>query len=235
MRRAQNKKNGKKLLDGTIDGTLRGSAAVSNLTNFVQKITPKMLEECGIQKRFFNVTFENIERKGLPQDIEIRQNFGKIKEYALHIDQHIENGEGLILLGACGTLKTTMAIAVLRSQIDRGKAGFFIPMCSLIDDISTRYNANREDWARFEMKIRRTPLLILDDLGSENNAANWVAAKVDSIITERYNRMLPMIITTNHTYAELKNTYAARIIDRLRSTSLGLTFIGKSQRKTFGT
>ena len=55
-------------------------------------------------------------------------------------------------------------------------------------------------------------------------------AKVDSIITERYNRMLPVIVTTNLTREKLGETYSGRILDRLKSTSKLLAFKGESER-----
>lgn len=66
--------------------------------------------------------------------------------------------------------------------------------------------------------------------GGENTDQSWVLAKVDSIITERYNKMLPIIVTTNLSKEELMGTYSGRIVDRLRNTSKYLAFHGASQR-----
>ena len=188
------------------------------------------LERHGIFKRFQNVTFEAIEEKGLPPDKQIRANYAQVKKFASNLDEHIKNGEGLILSGKYGTMKTTMAVAVLRQLIDAGHGGLMIPMCSLIDSLYTLRTTNREEWARYEQSIRNTRLLVIDDLGGENTDQSWVLSKVDSIITERYNRMKSVIITTNKTPQELAGTYSGRIVDRLRSTSQVLTFDGKSQR-----
>lgn len=192
------------------------------------------LQEYGIFKRFANTTFSEIERIGLPSNASICQNYKIVKDYAENIYENIENGIGLIMLGDCGTLKTTFSIAIMRKLIDdnaKNKAScYFIPMTNLMDMIFTMNNLNKEEAARFEKKIRSTKLLVIDDLGSENTDINWVKSKVDSIITERYNRMLPCIISSNLTFDELKNTYASRIIDRLRSSNKALIFCGKSVR-----
>ena len=55
-------------------------------------------------------------------------------------------------------------------------------------------------------------------------------AKVDSILTDRYNRLRPTIITTNLTRDELEGTYSGRILDRLKSTARLLVFQGASER-----
>lgn len=204
-----------------------------NVTVF--RISPEIrLKEYGIYKRFINTTFAEIERIGLPDNASIRQNYKIVKDYAQNIHENIENGAGLIMLGDCGTLKTTFSVAIMRKLIDENRENkascYFIPMTSLMDMIFTMSNLNKEEASRFEKKIRNTQLLVIDDLGSENTDVSWVKSKIDSIITERYNRMLPCIISSNLTFDELKNTYASRIIDRLRSTNKALIFCGKSAR-----
>lgn len=188
------------------------------------------IERCGIHRRFQDVTFDAIEARGLPDNPTIQRNYAEVKDYAAHLKENIKNGLGIIMTGSYGTMKTTMAVAVLRKHIDDGGGGLLIPMCSLIDNLYSLRTLNREEEARFEERIRKTPLLVLDDLGSENTEQGWVLAKVDSIITERYNRMLPVIVTTNLTREELGETYSGRIIDRLKSTSKLLAFSGKSER-----
>jgi len=180
------------------------------------------------------VTFSSIEERGLPRDEELRKNYGIVKSYAASLDENIANGMGILLSGNYGTMKSTMAVAVLRYQLERGKAGLFVPMCSLIDNLFTMQKLNKEEWAKYEFKIRNTPMLVLDDLGSENTDQGWILAKVDSIITERYNKMRPIIITTNLSKADLKGTYSGRLFDRLRSTSKCIVFRGESQREAVG-
>ena len=195
-------------------------------------LKPEDLEHYGIYRRFQKVTFRQIETQGLPANPVIRRHYQTIKGYADHLAENVAEGKGLILLGACGTMKTTLSIAVMRVQIARGSSCYFIPMTTLMDEIFTRHAMNKEDCARFEHRIRTTQLLVVDDLGSENTDVGWVRSKVDSILTERYNRMLPCIITSNLTFEELKGTYEMRLIDRLRHANMALMFTGESLRKS---
>lgn len=189
------------------------------------------MEWAGIYKRYQAVTFENIEKRGIPDNANIRENYEAIKKYAADLEDNIKRGYGLILSGHYGTMKTTMAVAVLRQWIDSGHNGLIVPMCSLMDNLYTMRIMNREEFAKYDKRIRSTPLLVIDDLGGENNEA-WILSKIDSIITERYNKMLPVIITTNLTRKELEGTYSARVMDRLRNTSNYLAFNADSQRRT---
>ena len=129
-------------------------------------------------------------------------------------------------------MKTTLSVAIMRVQIARGGSCYFIPMTTLMDEIFTRHAMNKEDCVRFEQRIRTTQLLVVDDFGSENTDVGWVRSKVDSILTERYNRMLPCIITSNLTFEEMKGTYEMRLIDRLRHANMALMFTGESLRKS---
>jgi DNA replication protein DnaC len=197
-----------------------------------QQERDRELERAGIMKRYRNVTFESIEKRGLPDNEEIRRNYAVVKEYATrNLEWNYEHGFGLILAGNYGTMKTTMAVAVLREWMNGGHNGMLVPMCSLIDNLYTMRSLNREEWAKYEMRIRSTPLLVIDDLGGESTDQSWVLAKVDSIITERYNKMLPIIVTTNLSKEELTGTYSGRVMDRLRNISQYLVFSAESQRQ----
>jgi len=194
-------------------------------------LSAKELEQAGICRRFYGASFAEIERRGLPGSENIRRNYGKVRTFADALGENLAQGMGLILSGSCGTMKTTMAVAVLRQHLDAGNHGIFVPMCSLVDNLFTMRALDREEWARYEKRIRSTQLLVLDDLGGEDTGQGWIRSKVDSILTERYNGMRSTIVTTNLLPEELESTYSGRIIDRLRSTSIFLTFSGRSERR----
>ena len=195
------------------------------LTKPTTGIDKKTLEYAGIMERFQTVKFENV----IPTE-DIKQNADMVLNYADNIEKHIVNGEGLILSGSYGTMKTTLAICVLRKYLEQGGRGLFVPMCSMMDSLYSMKARSVEEWINYENRLRNTSLLVIDDLGSEDVSAPWVLSKVNSIITERYNRKKSIIITTNLTKEELAKTYAGRIIDRLRSTNYYISFTGKTKR-----
>lgn len=196
------------------------------LTKPTTGIDKKTLEYAGIMERFQTVKFENV----IPTE-DIKQNADMVLNYADNIEKHIVNGEGLILSGSYGTMKTTLAICVLRKYLEQGGRGLFVPMCSMMDSLYSMKARSVEEWINYENRLRNTSLLVIDDLGSEDVSAPWVLSKVNSIITERYNRKKSIIVTTNLTKEELAKTYAGRIIDRLRSTNYYISFNGKTKRR----
>ena len=187
----------------------------------------KNLERCGVYQRFWDCTLANIEQAGVPAGI--REAYRQVQGYARNLPENITAGRGLLLKGAVGTMKTTLAVAVLQEQIARGGSGFFITMSGLLDRIFTLKANSPDQWAKFELNLRETPLLVLDDLGAEHTES-WVLTKVDAIIAERYNRCRPVIITTNLSTGQLRGIYAERVIDRLRSTLQVVNFSGPSLR-----
>ncbi|WP_006716203.1 ATP-binding protein [Desulfitobacterium metallireducens] len=189
----------------------------------------KTLTRCGIHQRFLSSSFGQIEEIEIPQNLQ--NQYRQIKAYAAHLEENIKAGRGLLLKGAVGTMKTTLAVAVLREYLDHGGEGLFLTMSGLLDNIFTLKAKSMNQWARFEQQIRDTPLLVLDDLGAEHTEG-WVLTKVDSIIAERYNRCRSIVITTNLSTAQLRGVYAERVIDRLRSTLEIINFSGPSQRRS---
>lgn len=186
------------------------------------------LEKCGIYKRFRSCTFEDIEKVGVPGAIQ--EQYIQVKAYAENLPENLDEGRGLLLKGSVGTMKTTLAVAVLQQHIYDGGWGRFISMASLLDNIFSLKAKDASEWVKFEQDLRETPLLVLDDMGSEHTEG-WVLTKVDAIISERWNRCRSIIITTNLSTEQLKSTYAERVIDRLRNTMQVINFSGGSLRR----
>jgi DNA replication protein DnaC len=60
--------------------------------------------------------------------------------------------------------------------------------------------------------VRKAPLLILDDLGTESGTP-WAQEKLFQIFNYRYNARLPTLITTNHELEEIPLRLRSRLVD----------------------
>ena len=205
-------------------GAAAAEAAKKQEAAWLQK-----LEKAGIHRRYQGCTIDLLFGQNAPT--QISDAMAAVMQYVEDLEKNIKSGRGLILMGPVGTGKTSAAIAVLQYGLQRDYGGMFIGMSSLLDTIFTTKEKNRDEWVEFERRLRETTLLVIDDLGTEK-PDGWVQIKLDAIISERYNRMKPVIVTTNLDAIGLKNTYTERIIDRLRQTSKLLTFPGPSLRET---
>lgn len=190
-----------------------------------------ILGRYGVQKRQQHISFEWIISESKFNDCD-RESYRKAYQYGQDITRAINNGKGLILKGTVGTGKTTLAIAIMRKAVEQGIRCLFVNNISLNDKLLNLLNSDRKELTNYDKLLRTVPLLVIDDFGAESDRNNrsWVVEKMESIIGDRYDRMLPIIITTNLGNDELKERYNLRIFDRLRDTCDVLNFQGQSLR-----
>ena len=191
----------------------------------IKTLWRKKLQEADVPKRFERANFGALVVPGY-----LEEQAEKVSSFARHLKQNLEQGQGLILKGAVGTLKTTLAVAVLQEVLASGFDGMFVTMPSLLDTIFSLKEINPAEWVAFEQRLRKSRLLVLDDLGYERSEG-WVTTKVDAIISERYNSVVSTIATTNLSASELKGRYAEKLLDRFGSTCQPVTFTGASLRE----
>lgn len=190
------------------------------------------VERANIPLRYQGARFENMKTEGCPADI--RPIAKAAYRYAQNLKDHIRKGEGLIFSGTAGRMKTTLACCIAQKAIDAHVGVYFISMPELLDMlVSMSRNRDTTELRNFESRIRDISLLILDDFGAEY-PSGWVLNKVDAIITNRYNNLKPVIITTNLLKGEMQERYVTRVFDRLRSANRLLTVSGDSLRPNAG-
>ena len=96
-------------------------------------------------------------------------------------------------------------------------------MPELMDALRAGYKDGSYD-ERFAL-MKRVPVLILDDLGTEN-ASDWVAEKLFQLFNARYLKAAPTVVTTNldieAAEAKLSERVRSRLLDRKLSTVVQL-------------
>jgi len=156
-------------------------------------------------------TFETFEsRKGeLPKAEE-----ENLKQAVSHARAFAENPEGwLIFTGTYGCGKTHLAAAIANHNATQGRPALFVVVPDLLDHLRATFNPQSAVTfdQRFE-EVRRAPLLVLDDLGTES-ATPWAREKLYQIFDYRYNAHLPTVITTATPIEELDPRLATRMLD----------------------
>ena len=119
----------------------------------------------------------------------------------------------LILIGGYGCGKTHLAAAIANERVSQNQPALFVNTPDLLDHLRATYSPNSTVSydERFDM-VRQTPLLILDDLGTEN-ATPWAGEKLYQILNYRYNARLPTVITTNRRLEEIDGRLRSRMGD----------------------
>jgi DNA replication protein DnaC len=150
---------------------------------------------------------------------------------------------GIILSGGYGIGKTHLVTAIANQLIQAGTAVICMTMVELLERIKASYDeAARHDCAPREAEIMRqyemVPLLIIDDLGSEN-PTEWGLSRLYAIVNARYEAYQPTIVTTNYDMEELiarltpkggDKHNATKTVDRLREMCYKLPMGGESWR-----
>ena len=165
-----------------------------------------------------------------------RKAYTRAKEYA----KGLVSGkrDSLFITGNVGTGKTHLAASIANYLIENDIRVKFGTLINLLGEIKDSYKSDRETEGFIMDTYSKVPLLIIDDLGKEK-PSEWVLEKLFTIINNRYERNLPIVITTNYNREQLAERLAngsnyvivESIISRLYEMCSGVSIKGEDKRK----
>ncbi len=156
-------------------------------------------------------------------------NLKLCQRYARHFDEMLEKNQGLLFYGGVGTGKTFAAACIANHLLNQRVP---VVMTSFVKLLETMQGFKEEDGVLIS-RLNRAKLLIIDDLGAERST-DFALEKVYNIVDSRYRARLPIILTTNLSMAEMKETVDirySRIYDRIFELCYPMQFTGPSWRK----
>lgn len=127
---------------------------------------------------------------------------------------------GLVLSGGVGRGKTGLASCVLLERARRGESVLWIDFSKFIRKVRETYRENSvTSYEEIIEAAASVPFLLLDDMGDLNATkaiSDDLRRNVYDVISERYNELLPTLITTNLSSAQFRATFGDRIADRVQ-------------------
>ena len=187
-------------------------------SSFAGRFSPSLCDECGETRRHADEAEQRlvmIAERNVPRRY-ARSTFDNFicgtptQERALDA-MRCDASSGVYLIGRAGCGKTHLAAAAVLS----GPYGsLFVATTDMLDDIRAGFDG---DGQGLMARARTAPLLALDDLGTES-VTDWVRDRLYTLLNERWNRCLPLIVTTNCT----PKVIAERIGDGAASRIAGL-------------
>jgi len=128
----------------------------------------------------------------------------------------------LVLCGPSGTGKTHLAAAVGNALVEADQPVRFVSVPDLLDHLRSAFDpAVGAQFDEVFLQAIEAPVLILDDLGAQSSTA-WADEKLDQILTHRYNRRLPTLVTTGLRFDELNDRLRTRLGDPYFSTVVNI-------------
>jgi len=138
-------------------------------------------------------------------------------------------GSGLLLWGKPGRGKSHLAVAVVLALLDKEVEVRFITVPDFLSELRDGLRQNVAPGEAMSC-LTTVPLLVLDDLGAENDTT-WANETLYQLINCRYQNLLPLVATTNCDLNELEQSLGERTVSRLLEICLPLEVKGPDRRK----
>ncbi len=146
--------------------------------------------------------------------------------------------KGLYLHGSFGSGKTYLIAALFNEMAKKGIQTTLVYYPEFLRSLKSSFNTDYEERFNF---IKKSPLLLLDDIGAEN-VTPWSRDEILSpILQYRMDENLPTFFTSNLTLEELEKNLATtssgvdslkarRIVERIKQLTNTESLISKNRR-----
>ena len=156
-------------------------------------------------------TFETFDTRGMNADEKGRESLQTAWREARQFAESPENW--LVFLGVHGCGKTHLAAAIANHQLRSGRPVFFAVVPDLLDHLRSTYSPeSKVTYDRVFEEVKTSPLLILDDLGTESSTP-WAQEKLYQTLNYRYNSRLATVITVAGFLEGIEGRLSSRLMD----------------------
>ena len=154
-----------------------------------REVINKIYKQNYIDKKFQNLNFENFNSNS--------ENELAITIAKDYVNKNItsSNANGLIIMGESGVGKTHLAASIANKLIENDKIVLMGRLTTLLDMIKGTFKDNTKSENELIELYSNVDMIIIDDLGTEK-ISSWALEKLYTIIENRNENRLPIMITT---------------------------------------
>ncbi len=129
----------------------------------------------------------------------------------------------LVFEGASGSGKTHFAVAIVNALIRRGAPAKYVSALDIPDLIRSGWSQGGEDFeSDGYTPLLDAPVLVIDDFGVQPSA-EWIDAKIDQLLTLRYNGRAPTVVALAKPLVDLPERHATKLSDPSLTRVIKLT------------
>ncbi|RYL94621.1 primosomal protein DnaI [Sporolactobacillus sp. THM19-2] len=197
----------------------------------------RLIRSYYVPKEILSATFKTIDKNEVGRQEALKAAGDFVRDYL----KDPETAKGLYLCGEFGVGKTYLMGAIMNSLAQkRHVASLIIYVPDFFREIKGAIQDNTVD-SKLDV-LKKTPVLILDDIGAETMTP-WVRDEVlGSVLQYRMMEHLPTLYTSNFNYDELENHFsysqksgienvkAKRVMERIRHFTKLIQMDGKNRR-----
>ena len=163
------------------------------------------------------MSFESL----IPGGRNSRVNDEKFRAAAVASKEFADDPKGwLVIEGPTGTGKTHLAAAMINAIVDRGAPAKYVSALNIPDLVINERNDS--DAGDVFTPLLDAPVLAIDDLGAQQSN-NWVDAKIDQLLTHRFNGRIATILVLAKAKSALPERVALKLDDPDLARTVSLT------------
>jgi len=200
--------------------------ATMRIVGHRMRLTQAHVERMRIPRRFWDASFNQISEEIRP----------KVEKYLRQLDDHLDEGEGLLLWGDNGVGKTSIAVLIALEVRRRGASVFFITAEGLRQAVLEKELYDDEQLVI--ERARSVDFLVLDDLGKEHPGETGFSERLlENLFRERSAMRRATVITTNLPMGStdgnertLMNAYIPSMVEVMKEVFYPLRCVGENFR-----
>lgn len=191
-----------------------------------------------VQRENFRTFNPNLYSKNLYKDYPISpyENIRRIvNEAKAYADNFPNSYRNLYIFGDVGRGKTFLINSIAKEILDKNYSVLYLTatkLFSFMNDYLYAFSEKKDELKERYDLIFESDLLIIDDLGSENDR-NSNESNLFEIVNDRIINKKPIIFSSNYSEDELMEFYGDRIFSRIIGSSDVMEIFGEDLRLLF--